>query len=182
MPEGEGKEVKILYPQEMLEMLNRIAIDNDQTVIAQKIFTTLGTLGLECLKICPDLAPFALIKIEQGTHLAMKKHLYELAIKGTITLQQTALMSPETKGWGLFVAQAVRSLDILAKESFRRDKNQSINQLLVPILDLDNRLRAYEKAAEYPLAKMEITRVIEEFRALESVLRQLPKIEETKVS
>lgn len=178
MPNTEGKEVKILYPQEMLEMIGRAAIDKDQTVVAQKVFTTLGTLGLECLKICPELAPFALTKIEQGTLLAMRKHQHELAIKGTITLQQTALMAPDTKGWGSFVAQAIRSLDHIAKESFKRDKNVSIMELLSPILEVDNKLRAYEQAAEYPLAKMEISRVVEEFQALDAVLKQMPKIEE----
>lgn len=176
----EGTEVKILYPQEILEMIGRSAIEKGLTITAQKVFTTLGTLGLECLKIRPELAPFALVKIEQGTLAALKKNLHELFIKGCITLQQTALLAPESRGWGSFIAQAARSLDFIAKESFKKDKTQSIAALISPIIELDNRLKGYEKSPEYPIAKMEINRVIEEFQTLDAVMRQMPHFETPK--
>ena len=176
---GEGKEIKILYPLEMLEMLARSSIEKNLTVVTQRIFTTEGTLGLECLKVNPNLAPFAITKIEQGTLLAMKHNQFELALKGIITLQQTALMAPDLTGWGPFVAQAVQSLGNIARESFKLDKNQSISKLTAPIIDINHSLKAYEKSAEYPHAKMEVDRVLDEFRALEAILKQMPKIEET---
>lgn len=175
----EGLEVKVLYPLEMLEMLCRNAIEKNLTVAAQRIFTTLGTLGLACLNTNPDLAPFAINKIEQGTLLALRKQQAELYIKGCLTLQQTALLALDQNNWGPFLAQIVRSLNLLAKESFKMDKDQPVMQLITPVLEIDKALKNYEKSADYPMAKMEIDKTIEEFKTLDAVLKQMPKIEES---
>ncbi len=192
-PNGQDKvSYTLFYFFQRLEQNFDLALNGKLEPICSNIVSILGKTSIA-------VAPFSMSMVEYPTHFmgklaarAQAQGLQEVGIKAECTLpeiakivvtendvRQTSIKAP--------ILSMIRYLHELTKETFRQDKQLNLQVLVQPFRDLKDLFSSegIGNHPEAPLIVQDLTGVISEFDALESVMRAMPpmpKIDVEKIA
>lgn len=166
-----------------MENMNQIAVKQRLEPICNHIITTLGKISLATSEYSLPLATQPIYIIGKLAKSAVEHQMDEVGVKTTLLLQEIArqiVMERDLRNADLKdpMLGIINALEEIAKATFKKNKQTNIRLLIQPFKDLAA-LFKNERVASHPDTPVilgDIDRIIGEFEALESVLRQLPPI------
>lgn len=173
----------IFYLIERLELINDKALQKRLETICRQIIMTMGKIIDYSAKYDLSMVSFPVHFLTKFGLKAQQHHFDEVGVLTTSTLleiSKTIINAVKNASGDLqdpFRA-IINGLKALAKGTFQKDKQTSISVLMQPFEELKI-LFQEEKMVEHqdrPTILLEINQVLEEFVALQEVMRTLPPI------
>jgi len=175
----------LFYVFQRLEIINERAIKHRMEPICSNLITALGRIAIDAAKVDLSLAGYPLHFLGKFAKKAQKNGMEEVADKASFTLLQvgkTILTEVDVTYQNLTdpFFSIILHLEEIAKESFRKDKETSIDLLVEPLNALKEMFQDGTVAEHQDTAVIlaDINRVLDEFSQLELVLRTIPPLQE----
>ncbi|MBA2367462.1 MAG: hypothetical protein H0V82_00375 [Candidatus Protochlamydia sp.] len=175
----------IFYLLQKLELINDRALQNRLETVCRQMIMVMGKIIIASAKFDLSMVSFPTHFLSKFGLKAQQHHFAEVADLTTSTLLEIArTILTEIDVTYAELQEPFRAilngLDALAKGSFKKDKNTSIQVLTQPFKDIRTLLETekMDKHTDTPVILNEIDRIIDEFTALEQVMRAIPAIPE----
>ncbi|MCE2983453.1 MAG: hypothetical protein LW832_07800 [Parachlamydia sp.] len=173
----------LFYLLQKLELINDRALQNRLEAVCRQMVIVMG-------KIILSSARFDLTMVSFPTHFltkfglkAQQHHFDEVAVLTTSTLLEIAKTILTDMDLNYAELQEpfqaiINGLDAIARGTFKKDKNTNIQLLIQPLKEIRALLETdkMEKHPDTPGVLAQIDRSIEEFTALEQVMRTIPPL------
>lgn len=180
----------IFYIVNRIEMIYNKALTSRTETFCSQAISTLGKITISAAKLDISLATLPIQIIGKLASKAQEQNLDDVAIKASGVLLEIAksilpnINIAYTEIKDPFIA-INRSLENIAKATFRKDKTLSIGIIIEPLKSFQAIMQNEKYAAftDTPTILSDISRVLDEFAILEQVLRTIPtipKMEEEK--
>ncbi len=167
-----------------VEAIFQKALEKHSEPMASQAIVLLGKTAIFAAKCDPGMALEPLHLLGKLALDAQSKGYEEIAIKSAITLQQVGMAF--TSDINLFslplqeiFLSIIKSMEALSKNTFKKDKNTSLELLSTPFRQLKGQFIKEEQIVQHPDASVilqELDRVIGEFEALGLILTNMPNI------
>lgn len=172
----------MFYLYQRLELVSNRAAESRLQPTSNQLITILGKIAVDSAKYDISMALYPLHYLGKFTKEALMHNLYEVGDTATCTLlgvskEILALDITYLEIRDIFLS-IVNTMDMIAQETFKRDKTINLKVVTQPIEDLKAMFNTEKLAAhpDTPAILLSIERVIGAFTALEMVLKTIPKI------
>lgn len=164
-----------------LDSIYTEAFEKKLELVAGNVITTLTKISVNAAKIDVSLLSLPLYYINKIAQHAMENSFEDVGIKATIGLTNVAETISQTKDIQYqdlkspFIS-IISTMDMIAKETFRQDKNTKIAILVEPFKKLQQLVQQepIKSHQDQPVIEDQIKLVLNEFSTLESVLATMP--------
>jgi hypothetical protein len=173
----------IFYLLQRLELINDRALEYRLETVCRQMIMTLGKIIVSCAKFDLSTVSFPTHFLAKFGLKALQHHFGEVGVLTTSTLLEiakTILRDVDVTYSELQepFQSIINGLDAIAKATFKKEKNTSIQVLTQPFEDLKSlfQLDKMVNHPDTPVIRHEIDRVLEEFTVLGQVMRAIPPI------
>lgn len=175
----------VYYLLQRLELINDRALQNRLETVIRQLITTLGKIIIYAAEYDVSMVSFPTHFLTKFGLKAQQHHFDEVAVLATGTLTEIA----KTILTEIDVTYAelqepfralISGLDALAKGTFTKRKDTSINILTEPFLQIKTLLQTEKMAQQRdtPVILNEVNRVLDEWETLNKVMKGIPPIPE----
>ena len=186
---SEKKVFLLFYLIGQLEKLEELANKEESFPICNHLFGTIGKIITKVIENDSKNTVHFLAVLEKWTQQALKEKRKKILLKASCTLHaiiKTTVEKTEMRQVDIkhFLISMVKLEHEIAKEQFRWDKSQPIANLTAPFEDLHTYFKgsAFIGNSDAVTVVSAIDQVLEEFRALETVLQNMQKDNKKKGS
>jgi hypothetical protein len=177
----------VFYLLQRIELINMKALEHGLGTICGHVIMILGKIIVAGAKFDLSMVPFPTHVLGKLALRAQQYHFDEVATLGTATLLGVAKTIINDVNLNYTELQEpfgalIKNLNLIAQATFKKDKTISPKLLAQPFRELRELFRS-EKVANHqdtPAILLQIDGVLEEFAALEQVMRTIPPISEMK--
>lgn len=173
----------LIFLLQHLESIYKAALDKKLDLVATHVITTLTKLASYSAQTDLSLAALPLHFVNQCTLNGMQKGLSDIGIKAILGLLEFAKSIPRQKDIAYQEIKTpmtilISTLDAITKESFKLNKEIKIQLLIEPFQKLKQILNEepLRNHQDTPLLEQQVNRIIEEFRALETIMATMPAL------
>lgn len=171
----------LFYQLQRLQYLYERALQKRLEPILSRIIVIFGKIIVASAELDLSLIPIPVNFIGKFGLRALQSNMDELALlaSGTLIEVSKTIISTVDLTYIELVEpfqSVINSLDMIAKATFKKDKNINIKMLIQPLQEL-KALFGIEKIANHrdtPAVVQNIDRVLAEYEALEQVMRSIP--------